>query len=169
MEHPAADPGALKLGMLLESAQSLQDLADDSLKRLQAHTQSLDGVVRDEIHRTLIAELGELVEHLDRAAYSLKTLSRVVQLRSLWCGVVLTACPALVVSWIVWWWLPSPTQIAGLRVEQERLSDNLERLRQSGARVDLRHCGNPERLCVRVDRHAGSFGQQADYLVVEGY
>lgn len=157
------------LGVLLETAQSHQDLADDSLKRLHAHTQSIDGVVRDEIRRVLIAELGELVEYINKAVYSLNGLCRVAQLRTLWCGAALSICPALVVSTVVWWWLPSPTKIDQLRDQQQQLSDNLERLRQSGARLDLRHCGNPERLCVRVDRRAGAFGQQSDYLIVEGY
>ncbi|HWW22076.1 MAG TPA: hypothetical protein VNZ06_14850 [Steroidobacteraceae bacterium] len=166
---PAADPDTLKLGMLLEAAQSHQELADDSLKRLQAHTQGLDGVVRDEIRRALIAELGDLVEHLNRAAYSLRALSRVAQLRTVWCGAVLSACPALVVSLLVWWWLPSGDQISKLRIQQQQFADNLEYLRRNGAQIDLRHCGNPARLCVRVDRQAGAFGQQADYLIVQGY
>ena len=168
-DHPVTDPQTMKLGMLLEAAQSHQELADDSLRRLQAHTQGLDGVVRDEIRRVVIAELAELVELCNKAAHSLKELGRAAQIRSVWSGAVLSAGPAVVVSVLAWWWLPTPGQIATLRAQQRQLSDNLQQLSQSGARIDLRHCGNPARWCVRVDRHAPAFGQQADYLIVEGY
>jgi hypothetical protein len=168
-DHPPADPATMKLGLLLETAQSHQELADDSLKRLQAHTQGLDGVVRDEIRRAVVAELAELVEHCNRAAQSFKVLSRVVQVRTVWSGAVLGALPAVVTSAFMWWWLPSPAQIASLRAQQQQLTDNLQRLNQLGGRIDLRHCGNPERWCVRVNRSAPAFGQQADYLIVGGY
>jgi hypothetical protein len=38
----------------MESAQVQQKLIDENLAALKAHTRDLDGVVRDEIRRTLI-------------------------------------------------------------------------------------------------------------------
>jgi hypothetical protein len=169
VSDPVVDPQTMKLGLLLETAQSHQDLADDSLKRLQAHTQGLDAVVRDEIRRAVIAELADLVEHCNGAAQGLKALGRAVQLRTVWCSAVLCAVPAVLVSVLVWWWLPRPERIAALRAQQQQLSDNLAQLSRSGGRIELRNCGTPARLCVKVDRRAPAFGPQADYLVVQGY
>jgi hypothetical protein len=165
----AVDPHTMKLGLLLEAAQSHQDLADESLKRLQTHTKGLDAVVRDEVRRTVIAELSELVEHCDKATQGLKELRRAVQVRTVWCGAVLGASPTLAIALLVWWWLPAPERIAALRAQQQQLSDNLAQLGRNGARIDLRDCGSPPRLCVRVDRHAQAFGTQSDYLIVQGY
>jgi hypothetical protein len=168
-ERLPVNPETMKLGLLLETAQSHQDLADDSLKRLQAHTQGLDGVVRDEVRRALIAELGELVDHSTKAVESLKALSRIAQLRAVWCSAVLTALPAACVGLLLWWWLPSPSRILQLGAQQQQLAATIARLTQSGGRIDLRSCGTPARLCVRVDRRAPSFGEQSDYLIVQGY
>ena len=43
------------------------------------------------------------------------------------------------------------------------------RLKAQGALVELRRCGIAQRLCVRVDRKAGAFGEGGEFLVVRGY
>jgi hypothetical protein len=168
-DRPPSDTETMKLGLLLETAQNQQALADDSLKRLQAHTDGLDAVVRDEVRRAVIAELTDLVEHCNGAAHALKALNRAAQLRTVWCSAILGALPGCLIASFVWWWSPTPSQIAALRSQQQQLSANIARLDQSGGRADLRSCGNPARLCVKVDKRAPAFGQQADYLVVQGY
>ena len=50
----------VKCGLLMETAQTHQSLADAALQRLRTHTQDLDAVVRDEIRRTLVEELRSL-------------------------------------------------------------------------------------------------------------
>ena len=67
------------------------------------------------------------------------------------------------------WLLPSRAETAALHVRHEELVLAIMRLEQQGGRVDLRRCGDPGRLCVRVDRKAPVFGQNSDYLVVAGY
>src|SRR5581483_3036467 len=47
---------------MAEDAPALQQLAEQSLLRLQSHTAGLDQIVRDEIRRCFIAECGALVE-----------------------------------------------------------------------------------------------------------
>lgn len=163
------DPETMKLGLLLETAQSHQEIADDTLKRLQAHTQGLDEVVRDEVRRVLVNELSEVVEQSTKASQALRTLERTAQLRAVWVSAILTALPGGIGALTVWWWLPTPNQILALRSEQQQLSATIARLTQNGARIDLRHCGDAARLCVRVDRHAPSFGVQSDYFIVQGY
>ncbi len=57
---PAMDDTTMKFGLLMESAQTHQKLADAHLEKLRAHTRDLDGVVREEIRRTLVEELQDL-------------------------------------------------------------------------------------------------------------
>jgi len=168
-DHLPIDPDTMKIGLLLETAQNHQDLADDALKRLHSHAQGLDTVVRDEVRRALICELGELVDQSTRAARALRALERAAHLRAVWCSAVLTALPGALVSALLWWWLPTPAQISALRTQQQELSAVNTRLSQSGGRIELRNCGSTARLCVRVDRHAPSFGERSDFMIVQGY
>ena len=50
----------------------------------------------------------------------------------------------------------------------ERMRADFDTMERGGL-LDLRRCGNDARWCVRVDRHAPAYGEQADYLVVKGY
>jgi hypothetical protein len=168
-ETPAADEDAVKLGLLMETAHSHQDLIDGSLKQLQAHTQGLDEVVRDEIRRVFTAELGELMDESLRAAEVLRGLARAATVRVAWWSALIGVVPSGIVALLLWWWLPAPAQIAVLRAEHERLLASVARLTDSGGRIDLRHCGDTSRLCVRIDRRAPVYGEQSDYLVVRGY
>src|SRR5271156_1986128 len=68
----AIDESTLKFGLLMESAQAHQRLAETQLETLRSHTQDLDGVVRDEIRRTLVEELQMLTAETSRAARALQ-------------------------------------------------------------------------------------------------
>jgi hypothetical protein len=168
-EAGPTDEDAAKLGLLMETAHSHQDLIDGSLKQLQAHTQGLDEVVRDEIRRIFTAELGELMDESARAAEMLRGLARAATVRVAWWSALIGIVPSGIVALLLWWWLPAPAQIAALRAEHERLSAGVARLTDSGGRIDLRRCGDTSRLCVRIDRRAPVYGEQSDYLVVRGY
>jgi len=163
------DDDTMKFGLLMESAQAHQKLAEVHLEQLRTHTQDLDGVVRDEIRRTLAAELQALTVESARAARALKEMQRAANLRgvvwNLGIAILCTAIPALIAQWA----LPSPAAIASLRAQQEALSQNIARLAQRGAKVEWRSCGDAARLCVRVDRKAPVFGEKADYYIVQGY
>ncbi len=163
------DDSTVKLGMLMETAHSHQELVDASLQRLQAHTQGLDQVVRDEIRRTVVAELGALIEEGARATEVLRKLGRSGSLRFAWWAAVIGITPGLALALLLLWWLPTPAQIATLRDQHDRLAAAIARLADSGGRIDLRRCGDSARLCVRIDRHAPAYGEQSDYLVVRGY
>ena len=58
----------LKLGLLMEAAQSQQTLAATTLERLREHTAGLDAIVREEIRATLLEEMRALYEDSRRAA-----------------------------------------------------------------------------------------------------
>ena len=74
-------------------------------------------------------------------------------------------CPGTVVHWA----LPSPSDVTALRAQRDALVQNIAHLEQRGGKVEWRRCGEPKRLCVRVDRSAPTYGENADYYVVKGY
>jgi hypothetical protein len=163
------DETTMKFGLLMESAQAHQRMAESHLERLRAHTQDLDGVVREEIRRTLVEELDELTAESRRAAQALKGMKRAAHLRGLVFSVATVLLSAAVPSGLAYWLLPSPPQIEALRARRDELQASIARLEQSGGRIDWRHCGEGARLCIRVDRSAPSYGDKADYFVVKVY
>jgi hypothetical protein len=163
------DDQTLRLGLLMESAQAQQKLAETQLERLTAHTQGLDEVVRDEIRRTLIDELQAVTAESRRAAEALRRMHRAGSLRAALWGFGLSALCAGVPCIAAWWTLPSAGEMAALRSQRDQLSAEIKRLEQLGGRTDLRRCGGQRRLCVRVERSGPAFGEDGDYLIVKGY
>jgi hypothetical protein len=159
----------MRMGLLMESAQAHQKLAEGQLERLQQHTQGLDSVVRDAIRRTMVEELQMLTAEATRATRALEKIRRGSTLRfSLWslaAAVLFALGPIAFARWA----LPSAADIAALRIRREELAANVTRLEQLGGRIEWRRCGDAGRLCVRVDRKAPTYGEKADYYVLEGY
>jgi len=168
-QNPALDGDTMKFGLLMESAQTHQRIAEAHLEKLRAHTRDLDGVVRDEIRRTLIDELKTLSAETDQAARALVGIKRAATLRgAVWNAGTAVLCMAMAAT-VARWVLPSHAEIEALRADRDALSLNLARLKQLGGKVEWHHCGDAARLCVRVDRQAPVYGEQSDYLVVKGY
>jgi len=166
---PPLDDATMKFGLLMESAQVHQRLAESHLERLRAHTQDLDGVVRDEIRRTLIEELQMLTTESRRATQALQRIGRGAAARGvLWSIVMAILCTGIPIA-IMRWVSPSGPEVAALRARRDELSANIALLERRGGRIDWRHCGDTARLCVRVDRKAPAYGANADYYVVAGY
>lgn len=166
---PPIDESTMKLGLLMESAQAQQKLAEAHLEKLRIHTHGLDGVVRDEIRRTLLDELQAVTVEIAGAARALRTVKLAAESRRLaWnLGIALlcAAIPAAVVHFI----LPTEGEIASLRARRDVLAESVARLERLGGRADWRLCGQPGRLCVRIDRNAPAFGEKGEYMVVRGY
>ena len=162
------DDATMKFGLLMESAQAHQRLAETHLEKLRAHTQDLDGVVRDEIRRTLTEELQMLASESNRCAQALQRIRHGAGLRgALWSvaiAVLCTATPLVIMRWT----LPSENEIAALRARRDELAASVAALERKGGRIDWRHCGETSRLCVRVDRKAPTYGERADFYVVAG-
>ena len=167
--RPAVEDLTLKLGLLMEAAETQQALAGAALERLREHTAGLDAIVREEIRGTLIEELSALGEDSARAAQCLRGLKRVATLRVAAWSVGITALSAAIPFGVAWWLLPTRADIAALRGTRAELAGNIARLGEQGGHIELRHCGAARRLCVRVDRGAPTYGEAADYLVVKGY
>lgn len=163
------DETTMQFGLLMESAQAHQKMAETHLEKLRAHTQDLDGVVRDEIRRTLVDELDELSAESRRAAQALKGMKHAAQLRGLVFSVATILLSAAIPSGLACWLLPSPARIEALRARRDELQASVARLEQSGGRIDWRYCGERARLCIRVERSAPTYGDKADYFIVKGY
>ena len=86
----------------------------------------------------------------------------------LWTVVIAMICSGVAMG-EAWWMLPSQGEVAALRARRDALAANIARLERRGALLDVRTCGAPARLCVRVDRNAPPYGPGADYLIVKGY
>ena len=164
-----ADDDNFKFGLLLEGAQTQQRLAETQLRKLLAHTEALDEVVRGEIRRTLIDELAALSTECERASAAVRGVQRAAQLRgNLWTVGIAIAC-SLIPGALVRFALPSSADIAALRAQRDTLAQNVARLERQGGKVDWRACGDAARLCVRVDRGAPAYGGQGDYYILKGY
>jgi uncharacterized protein involved in exopolysaccharide biosynthesis len=165
----AVDDETMKFGLLMESVQAHQKLAEAQLEKLRAHTEDLDDVVREEIRRTLVEELQSLTAESDRAARALRDMKRSVQTRGALLNIGIVVLCAAIPAAIAHWALPSVSDIKALRAQRDALAQNVARLEQRGGKVDWRSCGDLRQLCVRVDRKAPIYGERADYYVVQGY
>src|ERR1700723_1927682 len=144
------DETTMKFGLLMESAQAHQKMAESHLEKLRAHTQDLDGVVREEIRRTLVEELDELTAESRRAAQALKGMKRAAHLRGLIFNVSTVVLSVAIPSVLAYWLLPSPARIETLRARRDELQASVARLEQSGGRIGwgvLRRSGG---LLVRL-------------------
>ncbi len=156
----------MKFGLLLESAQAHQRSVEENIQSLKAHTRGLDAVVRDEIRRTLIDELQALSAETYRAMAALRALGRAASLRaSLW-SLVCASVSAVIPGALLWWSLPTTAELSALRERRDALAANVAHLESQGGRAAWRRCGEPPRLCVRVDRSAPVYGEGGDYFVV---
>jgi hypothetical protein len=159
----------MKFGLLMESAQAHQKLAEVHLEKLHAHTRGLDDVVRDEIRRTLIEELRSVTVESERTTRALRDMNRAAQVRGvLWnvsVAVLCTAIPGAFAHWM----LPSMAEIDALRQRRDSLAQSVVALERRGGKVDWRSCGEAARLCVRIDGKAQAYGEKSDYFIVKGY
>ena len=158
----------MKLGLLTEAAQQHQRLAETGLARLEQQLRELDCAVRDEVRRSLQAELLALTSEGRRTAAALTAARRAVSVGAALWSLGVTACCCAAMVGTVMWWLPSRSEIDTLRVKRDGLAAAIAGLEQRGARLDVRRCGGSGQLCVRVDRKAPAYGSGGDYFVVKG-
>ena len=153
----------------MESAQAHQKLAESQLQKLRDHTRDLDGVVRDEIRRTMVDELQMLTTETSRAIRALEKIRRGAGMRTTLGSVGLAIACAIAPIAVARLTLPSPAELSALKARHDELMLKITRLEQRGARIDLRQCGASLRLCVQVDLKAPKYGDKADFYVLEGY
>ena len=159
----------MKLGLLMEAAQSQQALAAAALERLREHTDSLDDVVREEVRSTMIEELQAVADETRRAATSLRGLQRLASVRIVALNLGIAAAATAIPLGVTWYFLPSAREVTALRLTRDQLTDDIRRLSALGGRAVVKRCGPDQRPCVRVDRSAPSYGEGGDFLVIKGY
>lgn len=162
------DQDSVKLGLLMETAQTHQRLAEATIEKLSQHTQALETVARDQIQRALVDALQTVHAEVQGATEALQKIKRAADARVTLWTLGLTAISAGMALFIAWWVLPTPHEIARLRTERDELASNIAVLNQRGAHADLRRCGTGH-VCVRVDLSAPRYGESSDYMVIRGY
>lgn len=162
------DQDGVKLGLLMETAQTHQKLAEAAIEKLSEHTQALEAVARDQIQRALVDALRTVHTEAQRAVEALQRIKREANARVTPWTLGPTVISVAIALFIAWWVLPTPAEISQLRTERDELASNIAVLNQRGARADLRRCG-AGRVCVRVDLSAPRYGASSDYMVIKGY
>jgi hypothetical protein len=162
------DQDSVKLGLLMETAERHQRLAEAAIGKLTEQVQGLEAVVRDQIRGAVAREMKIVEAESQRAVEALQRVKRAANARVVLWPLGLTAIAGVTALFIVWWVVPTRSEIEGLRIERDQLARNITVLNQRGARADLRLC-ETRRLCVRVDLKAPRYGEGSDYLVIRGY
>ncbi len=96
-----------------------------------------------------------------------------------WSGIVSASIAAMFVVWwllaqgLLWWHRDEVDQLlarrAALTREVEQLQAQASAFEARAGRAILTTCGTVNRLCVRIDKQAGAFGDESDYMVLRGY
>lgn len=163
------DDLTVRTGLLLDSVESQRAQATQVLERLQEHLAQIDDVVRDEIRATLLEELRTLAEEGRQASASLRRLRQAAHAHlGVWSAAIGLSAAAVPLA-LSWWLTPSAAELGALRATRAELTANLAQLTAQGGRVQLRHCGDRPRLCVRIERGAPRYGEGGEYAIVKGY
>jgi hypothetical protein len=133
------------------------------LATLDTRARDLDSTLGEAVQRAFMDAAGL------RAAERLSRMHRATGMRfALWSFGIVSAC-SLVPTVLTWMLMPSRAQLMLARQNLDQLSAGIARLSREGGRIDLRHCGEANRLCVRVERKAPFYGENSDYAVLKGY
>jgi hypothetical protein len=155
--------GPPEIGRLLETVHAQQSQIHGMLATLDSRARDLDSTLGEAVQRAFVDAAGL------RAAEKLSQVHRATGVHfARWSFAIVSAC-ALVPAALSWMLMPSPAQLLQARRSADQLSAQVALLSRQGGRIDLRHCGEAKRLCVRIDRKSPSYGENADYMVLKGY
>jgi len=150
------------LDRIVEMVHAQQSQINDLLAALDARSRDLDTAVEGALHRSLDA--AGL-----RASQRFSQLHRETGVRfARWAFGVVSAC-ALVPAALSWILMPSRAQLLQARATLDQLTANAAQLSREGGRIELRHCGETNRLCARVERKSPPYGEGADFMILKGY
>jgi hypothetical protein len=162
------DQDNVKLGLLMETAQAHQKLAEAVIAELGLQVNGFAALATDQIQTALGEALEPVHMQAQGVVEALQRAKRAANLRSALWTVGITAPAAAIALFVAWCVLPTQAQVNGLRTERDELASNIAALDHRGARADIRRCG-AGRLCVRVDLKAPRYGEGSDYLIIKGY
>ena len=159
----ATEAAPTELGRVLETVHAQHSQIHGMLATLDTRSRDFDSAMGEAVQRAFMDAAGL------RAAEKLSQIHRATGMRfALWSFGIVSAC-SLVPTVLTWMLMPSRSQLMQARQSLDQLSAGIARLSREGGRIDLRHCGEANRLCVRVDRKAPFYGEGADYAVIKGY
>jgi hypothetical protein len=153
----------VELDRILETVHAHHSQIHGLLTNLDTRSRDLDSVLGEAVQRAFTEAAGL------RAAEKLSQVHRATGLRfARWAFTVVSVC-ALVPTILTWMLMPSRAQLQQARQNLDQLSAGAAQLSRQGGRIELRHCGEAQRLCVRVDRKSPFYGENADFMVLKGY
>jgi hypothetical protein len=153
----------VEIGRILETVHAQQSQLHGMLATLNSRARDLDSTVDEAVQRAFMDAAGL------RAAEKLTQVHRATGIHfARWSFAIVSAC-ALVPAALSWMLMPSRTQLLQARQTADQLAAQVALLSREGGRIDLRHCGEARRLCVRVDRKTPLYGENADYMILKGY
>lgn len=159
----SVEPAPVDLGGVLETVHAQQSQIHGLLATLESHSRDLHATLGEAVQRAFMDAAGL------RAAEKLSQVHRATGMRfARWSFGVVLAC-ALVPTILSWVLMPSRTQLIQARQTLDQMAARVSQLSREGGRIDLRHCGEADRLCVRVDRKSPFYGENADYVILKGY
>jgi hypothetical protein len=159
----ATGTAPVELGRVLETVHAQQSQIHGMLATLDARSRDLDSTLGEAVQRAFMDAAGL------RAAERLSQVHRATGVRfALWSFGVVSAC-SLVPTILTWMLMPSRAQLTQARQSLDELSAGIARVSREGGRIELRHCGEANRLCARIDRKAPFYGENSDYAVLKGY
>jgi hypothetical protein len=159
----STDRAPVELDRILETVHAQQAQLHGMLASLESRSRDLDASVGEAVQRALTQPAGL------RAAEKLAQMQRASSVRlARWSFGVVSGC-ALVPALLSWMLMPSRTQLLQARQTFDQLSAAVAQLSREGGRIELRHCGAANRLCVRIDRKSPFYGESADFMVLKGY
>lgn len=151
------------LGQVLEAVHAQQSQIRVMLTTLDTRSRDFDSALAEAVQQAFLDAAGL------RAAERLSQIHRATGMRfALWSFGIVSCC-SLVPAAASWMLMPSRTQVTQARQDLDRLSAGIARLSGEGGRIEMRHCGEAARLCVRVDRKRPFYGENSDYAVLKGY
>jgi hypothetical protein len=154
---------ATSVRQILETVHAQQSEIHGLLATLDNRARSLDSTLGEAVQRAFMDAAGL------RAAQKLSQVHRATGVRfARWSIGIVSVC-AIVPTILSWMLMPSPGQLLQARQTAAQLSARVAQLAGEGGRMELKHCGAKNRLCVRVDRKSPLYGDGADYMIVLGY
>jgi hypothetical protein len=162
------DQDNIKLGLLMESAQAHQKLAEAAIAKLNEQAKGFESLATHQIERALGEALKSVHAQTQSLFETLQRAKRAANLRSALWALGTTAAAIGVALFVAWCVLPTAAELTALRSERDELAANVAVLDHRGARADIRRCG-ARHLCVRVDLEAPRYGEGSDYLIIKGY
>ena len=182
------DPETMKVGLLMEAAQTQQHTAQASqqaveaaISRLEAATRGLEPAMRDAVTKACFKEFeavfkqmyAQMHQEVNLTGQTLKRLRSGFTWRlGTLAGLISAASTAVVlIAFLVGVYLvglfdrsSASTAASRLRGEPAAIAE----IERRGLFVDVALCGEPRRVCVRVEPKAGAYGPRRDQMVVGG-